>query len=272
MTITKTIAICNQKGGVGKTITCISLGAGLAREGKRVLLIDLDAQANLTMSLGYQSPDKLDTTIATMMMKVVNDEPFQRSEGILRHQEGFDFVPSNIQLAAVEPALMNAMNRERVLRNYLWKAKDRYDFVLIDCLPSLGLLTINALAAADSVIIPAQAHFLSMKGLEMLTKTITRVKEQINPKLYIEGVLLTMLDKRTVMTREVEALIRGQFAKLHIFETGIPASVRAQETGPEAKSIFAHDESGKIATAYAVLTQEVIRNGTRQRSQNPSLG
>ena len=179
----KTIALANQKGGVGKTTTAASLGIGLSRQGKKVLLIDADAQGNLTQMLGWSQPDELSPTLSTLMEKIIAELPITPDEGILRHPSGVHLVPANIELSALEVTLVNTMSRETVLRQYLSTVADRYDYALIDCMPSLGMLTINALTAADSVIIPVQAQYLPAKGLEQLLRTITRVKRQLNPKL-----------------------------------------------------------------------------------------
>ena len=159
----KVIALTNQKGGVGKTTTAVNLGVGLAKQGKRVLLIDADAQANLTMALGYSRPDDLPITLSTIMQNIIDDKSFDVSQGILSHNEGVDLLPSNIELSGFEVRLINAMSRERVLKTYVNEVKKNYDYVLIDCMPSLGMITINALAAADSVVIPTQPHYLSAK-------------------------------------------------------------------------------------------------------------
>ena len=190
----KTIALANQKGGEGKTTTAASLGIGLARKGKRVLLIDADAQGNLTQMLGWSQPDELSPTLADLMEKIITDQPVVLGEGILQHRDGVHLLPANIELSATEVTLVNTMSRETVLRQYLSTVKEKYDYAIIDCMPSLGMLTINALTAADSVIIPVQAHYLPAKGLEQLLKTVARVKRQLNPRLEVEGILLTMVE------------------------------------------------------------------------------
>ena len=207
--MTNVIAVANQKGGVGKTTTTANLGIGLAREGNRVLLIDSDPQGSLSISLGYKQPDALPVTLSTIMSKVINEEPLQPGEGILHHAEGIDLMPANIELSGMEVTLVNTMMRERVMKQYLAGIKKEYDFVIMDCMPSLGMLTINALAAADSVLIPVQAQFLPAKGLEQLLQTVNKVKRQINPKLRIDGILLTMVDTRTNYAKEISALLRN---------------------------------------------------------------
>ena len=169
----KVIALTNQKGGVGKTTTAVNLGVGLAKQGKKVLLIDADAQANLTMALGYNRPDDIPITLSTVMQSIIDDKSFDVSGGILHHGEGVDLLPSNIELSGFEVRLINAMSRERVLKTYVNEVRKNYDYVLIDCMPSLGMITINALAAADSVIIPTQPHYLSAKGLELLLRSVS---------------------------------------------------------------------------------------------------
>ena len=191
---TQIIAIANQKGGVGKTTTCANLGIGLAQAGKKVLLIDGDPQGSLTISLGNPQPDKLPFTLSDAMGKILMDHPIRPGEGILHHAEGVDLMPADIQLSGMEVSLVNAMSRETILRQYLDTLKGQYSHILIDCQPSLGMLTVNALAAANRIIIPVQAEYLPAKGLEQLLSTVSKVKRQINPKLQIDGILLTMVD------------------------------------------------------------------------------
>lgn len=257
--MTKVIAIANQKGGVGKTSTTVNLGAGLVRQGYAVLAIDFDHQANLTMALGFKSPDELRYTVSNVLDKAVNEEPIDPSEGILTTIEGVDLLPSSLEFSRFEMSLANEMNRERMLQQFVEAAKPNYDYILIDCAPSLNVLTINALTAADSVLIPTQPEFLSSEGLQMLLSTVSRVRRKINPSLRIEGVLITMMDNRPNFTKDIVAKLRAAYGGvIKIFDTEIPRSIRMTESNLKGKSVYGYDPKNPVGRAYEALTQEVI--------------
>ena len=263
-------AITNQKGGVGKTTSTVNLGVGLAQEGTKVLLVDGDPQGSLTISMGIQDPDALTETLSTLMLAEMEDKAIPPDYGIIHHQEGVDLLPGNIELSGVELSLVNTMSRELVLRNVLNRLRNNYDYIFIDCMPSLGLMNINALAAADSVIIPLQPQFLSTKGLNLLLRSIARVRKQINPKLRIDGILFTMVDSRVNNARDIISSLRSAVGdNIRVFKTEIPRSVRAAEAAENGKSIFKHDRRGKVAEAYTALSKEVNgigREAYRSRS------
>ena len=269
----KVIAITNQKGGVGKTTTAVNLGVGLARTGKSVLLVDADPQSSLTTSLGVHNQDELPVSVATLMQRSMEDKALPGGVGIIHHSEGVDLIPSSIELSGMEVSLINAMRREYVLKDCLESARNSYDYILVDCMPSLGIMTINALTAADSVIIPTQPSYLSTKGLSLLLSSISRVRRQINPTLRIDGVLMTMVDSRTNDARTIIASLREQVSdNLRLFETEIPFSVRAAECSRSGESIFAHDRNGKVAAAYEAMTKEVIQIEQRKNDRFRSEG
>ena len=262
----KIVTIANQKGGVGKTTLTVNLGASLSRIGKKVCLIDCDPQANLTIVLGYPQPNNLPVTLPNLIQDLINAnlkpekaESLQKREYIL---QGFnmDFIPSNIKLSGIENTLMNEINREIILKKIISCIKDNYDYILIDTMPSLSLITINALNAADSVIIPMQPHYLSAKGLELLLSTIERIKDSLNPNLNIEGVLITMYDNRLILHKEMVDVISETFSGLKIFETKIPISVRIAETQAKSVNIFDYSQSEKISEIYEQFTKEFINN------------
>ena len=265
----KVIAIANQKGGVGKTTTTFNLGVGLARAGKRVLLVDCDPQGDLTICCGYQDNDSIETTVATIMEKVIEEEKLSPEEGIIHQPEGVDLLPANIELSSMDLQLVSTMNRERILSMYLNSVKDRYDYILLDCMPSLGMITVNAFSAADSVIIPVQAHYLPLKGMTQLTKTINKVQKQINPHLKIDGIVLTLVAENTNLAKTTEQTIRDYYgSRVKVFDTRIPMAIKCAEISVVGKSIYTYDGGSKVAKAYENFTKEVIELGEKQRIKN----
>ena len=265
----KIIAIANQKGGVGKTTTTVNLGIGLAALGNRVLLVDGDPQGSLSVAMGIPNPDALTETLSSAMLAEISGQDILVDYGILHHSEGVDLLPANIELSGVELPLYTAISRETVMRNILYRLRPYYDYILIDCMPSLGLMTINALAAADAVIIPSQPNYLSTKGLNLLLRSISKVKKQINPKLTIAGILFTIVDNRTNNARSIISAMRTTVGdQIRVFGTEIPRSIRAVEAAESGQSIFTYDPHSKAAKAYAELTKEVSKiDKTKDRSR-----
>ena len=254
--------IANQKGGVGKTTTTINIGVGLARMGKKVLLIDADSQGDLSIALGNLHPDETDAALPSLIADRLIEKNTCVKEFIEHHEEGVDYLSSNIELSGIEFSLVNTMRREYVLSQIIDEIKGEYDYIIIDCSSSIGMMTINALVAADSVIIPVQAEYLSAKGLEQLIRTIYKAKNNhLNPDLQIGGILLTMVDRRTTLCKKIVELIENLYGKnIRIFSTRIPKSVRASEMTASGRSIFTYDGTGKVAAAYDDLTKEILNH------------
>ena len=269
----KVIAVENQKGGTGKSTTVLNLGVGLVRHNKKVMLIDADPQGSLSISLGIARPDDLDITLATVMTNIMNDREFNDDFGIIHCDEGVDLMPCNIELSGVESNMFNAMSREFILKTYVDQQRKNYDYILIDCTPSLGILPINAFVAADSIIIPSQPRILSTKGLDLLLRSYHKVQRGINPKLKIDGILFTMVDFRTNNDKSIVQSMRDTVGqRIHVFNTVIPFSVKAAESNVECQSIFAYDKNGKVAQAYEELTKEVLQIESREKNRSRNDG
>lgn len=258
----KVIAITNQKGGVGKTTTTFNLGVALAKQGKRVLVVDVDPQSNLTTYAGWYDENELKYTLTDLMEQSMNDEEIKTKESILHHSENVDLIPSNLSLSALENSLTYAMSREYTLRNCLSSIKDDYDYILLDCQPSLGMLTINALASANSVIIPVQSEYFALRGMTDLFKIINKVRRQINPTLKIEGALLTLVDSRANLPKEIATQLKDNYGSiLKLFNTQIPRAVKTAESTSSGGSVFSYDKNGRVANAYSSFAKEVLNDG-----------
>ena len=263
------IAIANQKGGVGKTTTTFNLGVALAHAGKRVLLVDSDPQGDLTTYMGIHDPDNIPVTLSTLMERSIKDEDINSKEAILKHDEGIDLIPSNLELSSMEVSLVNAMSREFTLRNCLSDIKDKYDYVLIDCMPSLGMITINALACADKVIIPVQSEFLAAKGMSHLMNTVLKVRKQINPNLKVGGILLTMVDGRTNLSKDIANELRSTYGTVFkLYDNQIPRGVKAAESSRMGESVLSYDSSSKVAQSYIDFAKEVLDYERKEKTRN----
>ena len=263
------IAIANQKGGVGKTTTTFNLGVALAHAGKRVLLVDSDPQGDLTTYMGIHDPDNIPVTLSTLMERSIKDEDINSKEAILKHDEGIDLIPSNLELSSMEVSLVNAMSREYTLGYYKLLPNEFDDYVLIDCMPSLGMITINALACADKVIIPVQSEFLAAKGMSHLLNTVLKVRKQINPNLKVGGILLTMVDGRTNLSKDIANELRSTYGTVFkLYDNQIPRGVKAAESSRMGESVLSYDSSSKVAQSYIDFAKEVLDYERKEKTRN----
>jgi chromosome partitioning protein len=261
--MSRIIAVCSQKGGVGKSSLTVNIGVGLARLGQKVLIVDADPQSDASASLGLRDMDESDETLSELIAKTMADETLPEGLFIQHQEEGVDILPSNIGLAGVEVQMINIMSREFILKQIISNVSDEYDVILIDNMPSLGMLTVNSLAVADEVLVPVEASYLPIKGLQQLLKTVGKVRKQINTKLQIGGIVFNMVDSRTREHRENMKLLRDSYgSQLNIFETTIPFSIRVKECGKAGESIYRYDAKGKAAAAFEQLAGEVLAYGS----------
>lgn len=263
------IAIANQKGGVGKTTTTFNLGVALANQGKKVLLIDADSQGDLTTYMGVHDTDNIPVTLSTLMMRAITNETINSKEAIIKHKERVDLIPSNLELASTEVNLMNALSREYVLKNCILELKDNYDYILVDCMPSLGMLNINVLSCSDKVLIPIQPEFLSVKAMNHLMQSILNVKKHINHDLKVDGIVFTMVDARTRNTKEIIKELNESYGTVFkIYNTKIPRAVKTTESSREGESIISFDITSKVAQSYIELAKEVLEHERKEKARN----
>ena len=255
----KVIAILNQKGGVAKTTTAFNMAHCLHKTGKKVLLIDLDPQGSLTICCGIERPDNIKNTIYGLIKAEINGEKINKEEYILKKE--IHLIPCNIELSIAEMNLVGVISRETILKQAVEDIKENYDYIIIDCMPSLGILTVNALTACDSVLITVTPQYLSAKSLELLLKTIIKVKRNLNTKINIDGILITMFNERTNLSKEILSLIKDAYEdNIKVFKTTIPTSVKIGEANLQGKSIIEYAPKHKTAIAYNQFTKEYMRN------------
>ena len=265
----KVIAICNQKGGCAKTTSAVNIGIGLAMNGKKVLLIDSDAQGDLTKSIWRDEktgesiePDSIDYSLADILSQAINEEEIDLDCGIIHHKEGVDFIPGNVELSGVEMTLVSVTFRETILKGYIDRIRERYDYIIIDCAPSLSMIPMNALFASDSVLIPVVAEYLPVKGLQQLLKTVSKVKKHYNPDLEVEGILLTMMKPRTILAKDIRDVLYESYGdEISIFENYRPVSIKAAEASAVGESIYKYSPNNPVALAYLNVTKEVLSHG-----------
>ena len=265
----KVIAICNQKGGCAKTTSAVNIGIGLAMNEKKVLLIDSDAQGDLTKSIWRDErtgdaiePDTIDYSLANILSQAINEEEIDLNKGIIHHKEGVDFIPGNVDLSGVEMSLVSVTFRETILKGYIDLMRDRYDYIIIDCAPSLSMIPMNALFASDSVLIPVVAEYLPVKGLQQLLKTVSKVKKHYNPDLEVEGILLTMMKPRTILAKDIRDILYESYGdEIRIFRNYIPVSIKAAEASAVGESIYKYSPNNPVAQAYMQVTKEVLSHG-----------
>lgn len=259
-TETKIISVVNQKGGVGKTTTTWNVGIGLAKSGYKVLLIDFDPQGDLTTCLGWKNNEILENIGSTLLLNKINNKTSNMTDFILHNDEGVDLIPSNLDLASTEMQLISAFSRESLLKNSIESIKSDYDYIIIDCPPALGILTINALATSTDVLIPVQAQYLPAKGMEKLMNTFNMIKQSINPNLSIAGICMTLCQERTNIAKStIESIINGYGKHIKVFNNIIPLSVSASEISLTSQSVYKYASDSKVSLAYGGLTKELIK-------------